>query len=574
MRSSILRLRLPLRVPLRPAGVKVLPLRRFLSTTTTAPAETTPATEKAEKPYYITTPIFYVNAAPHVGHLYTMVLADVLKRWQELHGRRAILVTGTDEHGMKVQQAAAAAGTTPRLFCDAGADQFKALATVANCSFDIFQRTSTTAHADAVQHFWRQLDARGYIYKGAHSGWYCVSDETFYPSTQIETIVDPASGRKLTVSKETGKTVEWTSETNYHFRLSELQPKLKQWYEDNPEWVVPAVRHRDLAADIDAGLGDLSISRPQERLSWGVPVPDDPTQTIYVWLDALVNYLTASHYPFTPGHESTHGWPADVHLLGKDITKFHGIYWPSFLLALGLPLPTKLVTHSHWTLDNAKMSKSSGNGVNPFYALERFGVDTLRYYLCRHGRLAGDTRWSNEWVLRRYNNELRAGFGNLVNRVCSKVFSIRAGVEAAMAQEQGEGWALDVHDLKQKKAVETARDSADEKMRAHDVSGALSGIKNLMQNTNQYMQSTAPWSLHTPDTAALQARRIYFASEGIRVAALLLQPFIPQKAGEMLDLLAVDEGKRGIEFATLGADRTYGAGTKGRGGRVFPELSE
>jgi methionyl-tRNA synthetase len=402
-----------------------------------------------EKPYYITTPIFYVNAgnivlncvpkransvsaAPHVGHLYTMVLTDIHKRWQVLRGKKAILCTGTDEHGMKIQRAAIQANTPPKEFCDLTAETFKALAKRAGLSNDHFVRTTDEDHKEAVQYFWHMLKEREYIYESKHEGWYCVSDETYYPESAIEKRLDPLTGRTFMASQETGKEVEWTSEANYHFRLSAFKNRLLEFYKDNPGFIVPVSRMNDVVKWVSEGLEDLSISRPVERLTWGIRVPDDETQTIYVWLDALINYITKAGYPWAPGQEHALGWPADVQVIGKDIVRFHCIYWPAFLLALDIDPPKQILTHAHWTLGHQKMAKSTGNVVNPFFAIDRFGVDAMRYYLAHDGGISDDSDYANQFIVERYKKGLQGGLGNLVSRITRpKIWKIRHAVQAA-----------------------------------------------------------------------------------------------------------------------------------------------
>ena len=370
--------------------------------------------------------------APHIGHLYTLVLADILKRWHALLGEKSILCTGTDEHGMKIQQAAAKQGKNARAFCNEMHKPFEALAKEANVDWDHFIRTSEPDHRFAVQHFWLMLRQRDFIYEAKHEGWYSVSDETFYPESSVQLALDPRTGRKHMASKETGKEVEWTSERNYHFRLSAFKDKLLHFYKQNPTFITPENRMNDVVQEVSAGLSDLSISRPSERLSWGIPVPDDESQTIYVWLDALINYLTKANYPFqVPGQEDAAGWPADCHVIGKDIVRFHCIYWPAFLMALDLPLPRQILTHAHWTLGREKMSKSTGVSVNPFFAISRFGPDTMRYYLAIDGGLKDDASYDNSFIIKRYNTQLKRGLGNLVSRVTKgKGWSVREAVES------------------------------------------------------------------------------------------------------------------------------------------------
>lgn len=342
------------------------------------------------------------------------------------------------------------------------------LAGQANISHDTFIRTTDLAHYDAVQYFWQMLTARDYIYTGKHEGWYSVADETFYPAGSIEHTLDLATGRKIVVAKETGTTVEWTSETNYHFRLSKLAPRLLEFYKEKPEWIYPKFRHAEVVAIVEAGLEDLSVSRPHERLQWGVPVPTDPTQTIYVWLDALVNYISASGYPWTPDRESLGGWPVDVHVIGKDIIKFHCVYWPAFLLALDIPLPSRVLTHAHWTMNRRKMSKTVGNVVNPFYAMSRFGVDTLRFYMAHDGGIADDGDYSNESIVHRYKHSLQGGLGNLLGRICGKNFDIVGGRQQKL-------WVSkeDRLSMIQKEEISRLRGRMAQKMENLDIPGAL-----------------------------------------------------------------------------------------------------
>ncbi|CCX31042.1 Similar to Probable methionine--tRNA ligase, mitochondrial; acc. no. Q9C2H9 [Pyronema omphalodes CBS 100304] len=542
---------------------------RLNSTVAPATSESCLLPTKDKKPYYITTPIFYVNADPHVGHLYTLVLTDAIKRWQEFKGIAAQLCTGTDEHGIKIQQAAATNGVEPEEFVKKGADMFKNLASTAFCSYDTFVRTTSPEHRDAVQYFWGQLERAGWIYKDKHSGWYSVGDETFYAASQVEPSVDPSTGKNITISKETGRVVEWSSEENYHFKLSEMGPKLLEFYEKNPEFVTPGAQYEVVKQAVEKGLSDLSISRPTSRLSWGIPVPGDQSQTIYVWLDALINYITVSGYPWAPGSEHLAAWPADLHVVGKDILKFHAIYWPAFLLALDLPLPKQILSHAHWTMNHKKMSKSDGNVVNPFYAMERYGVDTMRFYMVHDGGINSDGDYSNDMIVERYKNELQ-NLGNSAGRVCGARFDI----PLARDEYFKGGWKLNEVD---KEVVEMAKGTAKEVeklMEKLDVPNAVKKAMALMHKTNQYLQQQAPWYLVKPQQKSEQNKIIFVAAECIRITTVLLQPFMPTKAGEVLDKLNVEKEKRGFEFAKYGSDDTFGEGTKGKKGAVFPPLSE
>lgn len=361
--------------------------------------------------------VILLRVVPHIGHLYSMVLADIIKRWQILKGNNAILCTGTDEHGMKVEQAADRVGQPTKGYCDSMSERFKLLARRANISNDHFARTTDPSHKDAVQHFWAVLRDKNLIYESKHEGWYCVSDETFYPESSVVKRLDPVTGRPFLASQETEKEVEWISERNYHFRLSKFREPLLRFYEENPEFVVPAERMKDVVAAVSHGLEDLSISRPKERSSWGIPVPNDESQTIYVWFDALVNYISKANYPWPPRQQSSGGWPADLHVIGKDIVRFHCIFWPAFLLAAGIDPPKQILSHSHWTLGKQKMSKSTGNVVNPFYAIDRFGVDAVRFYLAYEGGILNDSDYGNNFVVSRYKKGLQGGLGNLLFRI-------------------------------------------------------------------------------------------------------------------------------------------------------------
>ncbi|KAI0977499.1 tRNA synthetases class I (M)-domain-containing protein [Xylaria arbuscula] len=505
------------------------------------------------KPYYVTTPIFYVNASPHVGHLYSMLIADVLKRWEALKGREAYLSTGTDEHGMKVQRAAELQDLLPKALCDANAETFKDLAKKANIAADRFIRTTDPDHRDAVEYFWARLRDTGYIYENKHEGWYCVSDETFYPDNMVEKRVSPLTGKSFIASVETGNAVEWTEERNYHFRLTAFRDRLLQFYRDNPTWVVPAARFVGVIDWVENNLEDLSVSRPSSRLAWGIPVPDDPSQTIYVWLDALVNYITTTGYPYwQPGSERTGAWPADVHVVGKDIVRFHCIYWPAFLMALDLPLPKQVLSHGHWLMSNQKMSKSIGNVVNPFFALDRWGVDTMRYFLIYSGHVSSDAEYDNAFIVERYKKGLQGALGNMVNRITRpKNWSVRQAVENGLKAKSPE-------EKKFKVLLEQIVQKADEHMKALNPSRALKEIMEVVFETNKFFQQAEPWIKSKEGNTVAVERTVFLTAESLRIVGILLQPFIPEKASELLDRLGVHATRRGIEDAVLYADDGYG----------------
>ncbi|KAL2815599.1 putative methionyl-tRNA synthetase [Aspergillus cavernicola] len=522
---------------------------------------TTTSEGASSKPYYVTTPIFYVNAAPHVGHLYSMVIADVLKRWRTLLGDNNVqLLTGTDEHGMKIQQAASAAGMDTQAFCDMNCKTFQDLAKAAEVDYNHFIRTTDPAHKEAVQYFWEMLQHRGYIYTAKHEGWYSVSDETFYPQSQVHLSLDPATGEKRMVSIETGKEVEWSSETNYHFRLSAFQDRLLELYKTG--FIAPSHYRHSVVKAVSSGLSDLSISRPAERLTWGISVPGDNTQTIYVWLDALVNYLTKAGYPFPPGEGARLGWPADVHVVGKDIVRFHCVYWPAFLMALDLPLPRNVLVHGHWTMNREKMSKSTGNVVNPFFAIDRFGVDVMRFFLTYQGGFTSDADYDNAHIIRDYRKYLQQGIGNAAHRsigcaggnLRTYIVNATAGNSPATPEDQAYQSMLE--------QLPTKVEEHMEKLNPRD---ALQDIVRATLKTTKYFHNSAPWK--DPE----QRQRVLFnMAEAMRITGILLQPFMPNKAKEVLDLFRVDTSKRNFSAARYASDPDYGEGVEKK--ILFPPL--
>ncbi|KAL9079778.1 MAG: hypothetical protein Q9157_001350 [Trypethelium eluteriae] len=495
-----------------------------------------------------------------------MVLADIFKRWWILRGKQALLCTGTDEHGMKIQQAAAKASSDPKPFCDKGADTFKDLASRLELTNDHFVRTTDQDHRDAVQFAWTRLEERGYIYTGKHEGWYSISDETFYPQSAVHLIVDPPTGRKIMVSMETGTEVNWQSEYNYHFKLSEFREPLLEFYRENPQWIVPQTRMEQVVKAVTEGLQDLSISRPAERLAWGIPVPNDDTQTIYVWLDALTNYITKAGFPWAPGKDSEQGWPADVHIIGKDITRFHCIYWPALLMALGISLPKNIVAHAHWTLGNKKMSKSTGNVVDPFFALDRFGVDVMRFYLAYDGGLAQDADYSNYHIIEKYRKALQGGLGNLASRVVrGKGWNLRLIVE------QCTSGSMPLHTRNEHKLQKEFLDGLPRVVQQSmekelDIRAGLRAIMNLVYETNRYISEMQPWKLVAKPYKASDSREepspelattVYLTAETLRKVGILLQPFMPNKAAQLLDTLGVDQERRTFDWVEK-VDDSYG----------------
>ncbi|KAJ4024473.1 methionyl-tRNA synthetase [Fusarium irregulare] len=504
-----------------------------------------------------------------------MVLTDVLKRWQVINGKEAYLCTGTDEHGMKIQQAASREGISPKELCDNNSEKFRSLAEAANIDHDFFIRTTDQDHKDVVQQFWLLLKARAPeglgLYKGKHEGWYCVSDECFYPEDLVEPSVVPQTGRKIMASTETGNEVEWISEQTWFFPLSKYKDKLLKFYDENPDWIQPAHRMNEVRHWVENKLEDLSVTRPTARLNWGIRDPEDPTSTIYVWVDALVNYLTKAGYgsKWQVDDADMGPWPADVHVVGKDIIRFHAVYWPALLMAAGIPLPKKILCHNHWTMSNRKMSKSLGNVVNPFSAVQKWDLDPLRYFLMRNGSLKGDMSYSNESIMAIYEKELQANIGNLFNRISRNknfAWSTKGSVEAA---RDGKFENLDSTVLQGTEpdfmSLESTLENAPETIRRDmdeiNLSNALRGIFELLREANRLLSDTEPWKMVKDQDPNARTRIdwvIFRCAEAVRIAGILLQPIMPTKAQKLLDGLGVKAERRTIEFARKDADLEYG----------------
>ncbi|KAJ3301771.1 methionyl-tRNA synthetase [Kappamyces sp. JEL0829] len=525
-----------LRSGCRAALFRAMPSRGFFSS----------APWRSKEVKYITAPIFYVNAQPHIGHLYTSVMADVMKRWYQLKGFETLYSVGTDEHGLKIQQAAQGAGKSPQLFCDEISEEFKKLFHRAKVEPTDYIRTSEDRHYAAVTALWKRLQDGGWIYKGYHEGWYSVSDETFVPESQIEerwTNGSPQMTRQY--SKESGKVVEWTREENYKFKLSAFQRPLIEWLEANDETIVPPHHHRDILAQLKEGeLQDLSISRLKSRVSWGIPVPGDPDHVIYVWLDALTNYLTVTGFPWK--QEMPLAWPASWHIVGKDIIKFHAIYWPAFLMAANLPLPKRILSHGHWLVSNQKMSKSSGNGVDPYQLLDKYGVDAVRYFLLRDGGIAIDPEFSLETVMRRYKHDLAGHLGNLTMRSTSKKINPTGMVP--------DSYRSDLTNEDEQSILAMCGQlgaTVDGYVEKGQFAEALSHITKLVAAINRYWSIVEPWHFKPDETDKLQ-NVLYVSFEGIRIAAILLQPVMPAAASSVLDTLQVPLEERTYSHANLG----------------------
>jgi len=498
------------------------------------------------RPYYVTTPIYYVNDAPHIGHAYTTLACDVLARFMRLDGRQVKFLTGTDEHGQKVEKSARAAGMDPQAFTDKVSQQFRDLARVLNFSNDDFIRTTEPRHARSCQALWRALADRGHIYLGTYAGWYAVRDEAFYAESEITAAPD---GKRRAPS---GAEVEWLEEPSYFFRLSHWQEPLLEFYANNPRFVAPDTRRNEVVSFVRAGLVDLSISRTSFR--WGIPVPGDGKHIMYVWLDALANYITAAGYPETDGESYRKYWPADLHMVGKDILRFHAVYWPAFLMAAGLEPPKRVFAHGWWTNEGQKISKSLGNVIDPLRLVERYGLDQVRYFLLREVPFGNDGDFSHRATVRRINGELANDLGNLVQRILSMVAKHCGGKVPEQAGRH-------VADLDFVRSVQSLRG-------AHELVGrvrpliedqafhlALDEIWATIRQANVDVDRLAPWTLTKNDPERLAAV-LYLLCEVIRHLAVVLQPFMPDSAGRILDQLAVAKGNRNFECLNPGLHAT------------------
>ena len=498
----------------------------------------------ASSPYYLTTPIYYVNDRPHIGHAYTTLACDVLARFHRLDGRDVHFLTGTDEHGQKVEKSANAAGIDPQTFTDNVSENFRNLAADMNFSNDDFVRTTEERHLRAAQGIWRAIQANGHIYLGSYSGWYAVRDEAFYGEGDLE---ENEAGQKVA---PTGAEVEWVEEPSYFFDLSKWQEPLLQFYKDNPDFIGPNTRRNEVISFVEGGLRDLSVSRTSFK--WGIPVPDDPDHIMYVWLDALTNYLTAVGYPDEENPDYSKFWPADLHMVGKDIVRFHAVYWPAFLMAAGLPLPKRVYAHG-WLLNKGeKMSKSLGNVVLPEDLVGQYGLDPVRYYLLREVPFGNDGYISHETMVARINGDLANDIGNLAQRSLSMVAKNCDGAvptPGAFSPED-EAMLAAAHG-----ALELVREEFD-KQAFHR---GLEAIWKVVGDANRYVDAQAPWALRKTDPDRM-ATVLYVMAETIRHLAILVQPIMPGSAANMLDQLAV--GPEARDFAHLGSDHALASGTE------------
>lgn len=483
--------------------------------------------------YYITTPIYYVNDVPHIGHAYTSVASDVIARFMRLSGHEVMFLTGTDEHGQKVEKAAIDKNIDPQKFTDQTSQSFRHLMTAMHISNDDFIRTTEERHKEAVAIFWQKLLDNGSIYEGFYEGWYAVRDEAFYDESEL-------TADKLA---PTGATVEWVKEPSYFFNLSKWQDKLLEFYEANPDFIRPTSRRNEVISFVKSGLKDLSVSRT--TFNWGIKVPNDNKHVIYVWLDALANYISALGYP---DQNSNYGkfWPANLQVVGKDILRFHAVYWPAFLMAAEIPLPKTIMAHGWWTNEGQKISKSLGNTIDPIKLIEEFGVDQVRYFLMREITFGADGNFARSNLITRINSELSNKIGNLLQRTTSFVYKNNDGKVPAITQDV-------INKIYELPLLKSAINSAKQNillMEKTEINKILDNIINLAEEANIYIDSEAPWNLKKTDPEKM-LEVLYALLETLRYIALMLQDFMPSSAGKMLDQLGVNAEERLFKHLSL-----------------------
>ena len=495
-------------------------------------------------PYYITTAISYPNGKPHIGHAYELIATDAMARFQRLDGRDVFFLTGTDEHGQKMQQTARAEGITPEALAERNSNAFREMGQLLNSSNDDFIRTTEKRHHETVQEVWRRMEKNGDVYKGGYAGWYSVRDEAYYQEEETELRADGVRYGPQ------GTPVEWVEEESYFFKLSAYEDKLLKLCEDQPDFIGPNERRNEVISFVKSGLKDLSISRT--TFDWGIKVPGDDKHVMYVWVDALTNYITATGYVEDQNGPRAKYWPADVHIIGKDIIRFHAVYWPAFLMSAGLPLPKRVYAHGFLLNKGEKMSKSLGNVVDPVNLVNHFGLDQVRYFFMREVSFGQDGSYSEEGIATRINADLANGIGNLASRSLSMINKNCEGRVPTPGTLTAEDEAI-------LKVADDAIAICREEMGRQQIHKAVAAIINIVNEADRYFAAQAPWVLKKTDEARI-GTVLYVTAEVVRQIATLFQPIMPETSAKILDLVAVAEEDR--MFAKLGAAGRLQPGTE------------
>jgi methionyl-tRNA synthetase len=533
----------PLRVAQAPPKRKT-PARKPAAVV--APANEHPSEQQggAGGPFYITTAISYPNGPPHIGHAYEVVATDAIARFMRLDGCDVFFLTGTDEHGQKIRQTAAREGLTPRQLLDRNVPLFEAMVKRLECSNTDFIHTTERRHHVSSEAIWQKMQEAGDIYLDKYAGWYSVRDEAYY--AEDETALNEQGQR---IATKTGTPVEWVEEESYFFRLSAYQDKLLNLFE-RPNFVLPKERLNEVASFVRGGLQDLSISRT--TFDWGVRVPGSDGHIMYVWVDALANYITAVGYPDTEGETFRRYWPASLHVIGKDIVRFHAVYWPAFLMSAGLEVPRRIFSHGFLFNRGEKMSKSVGNVIDPFVLVDTYGVDQFRYFFLREVPFGQDGNYSHEAIVNRTNADLANDLGNLAQRSLTMIAKQFGG---ALPTPN----ALSDADQTILAGADGMIAKAREAMATQQLHQVLNAVWGVVADANRYFAGEAPWALAKTDPAK-QATVLYVTAEVLRQVAMLAQPFVPTSAGKLLDLLAIPADER--SFAFLGGEHRIAAGAK------------
>ncbi len=484
------------------------------------------------KSFYITTPIYYPSGKPHMGHAYSSIIADIFARFKKIEGFDVFYLTGTDEHGLKIQREAEKNKKDPKKFCDELSAKFKDLTKTLNLSNSDFIRTTENRHYKSVKEIWQRLQKSGDIYLSKYSGWYSVSDEAYYDEDEI------MSKNNKKFSKSSGSEVDWVEEESYFFKLSKWQNKLLKHYDENPNFILPESRKNEVVNFVKKGLNDLSVSRTS--FTWGIPVPENKKHVIYVWLDALTNYISALNFPDTSSDLYKKFWPASIHVIGKDILRFHAIYWPAFLMAANIPLPKKIYGHGWILSDERKMSKSLGNILDPIEIINKYGIDQLRYYLIKEVSLGNDGNISLKSLKDCINNDLANNFGNL----CQRVFSF---VQKNCSNKIPNSNNFDKVDLALTDNLIKSLPTLIENMNNQKLNNYLNDVISFSFDANKYFNDLKPWELKSKDPERMNAVLNTIISQ-IKNISILLNPIIPIASRKVLDFLNVPIEKRKIAF--------------------------